>query len=106
MNSGTLILVSHSSPIDFFLLNYLASPIYLNVSIYPNGEVSIRNGCGVLTGIIDPKAFNFSEKLGGKSLKEVVREAGELKKGPLVLFFEVFIILIYVFILIILFSLD
>lgn len=94
MGSGTLILSLQNSPIDYFLLNYLCSPVYARMLIASGENKSIyfsQSYSNIVKYLYDPMSFSIKqeENIKEKNIKELVLWCEKQKKGPLVLFFEV-----------------
>lgn len=94
MGSGHLILALNTSPLDIYLLQYLASPVFAEVAVDGDGNLAVfRKSNRSLWNILsDPLSLAFREKetnFKGDSLEKLVDSAKKGVSGPVVLFFEV-----------------
>ena len=97
MGSGHLILALNTSPLDIYLLKYLASPVFVEVAVDGDGNSAVfRKSNRSLWNILsDPLSLAIREKesnFKGESLEKLVDSAKKGVLGPLVLFFEVIVI--------------
>ena len=97
MGSGQLILAMNTSPLDIFLLKYLASPVFAEAAVDGAGnQAFFRKSNRSLWGVLsDPLALAIREKesqFKGESLEKLVAEAAKGVWGPVVLFFEVWVL--------------
>lgn len=96
MGSGHLILALNTSPLDIYLLKYLASPVFAEAAVDGDGNLAVfRKSNRSLWNILsDPLSLALREKesnFKGESLEKLVDSAKKGILGPVVLFFEVIV---------------